>query len=446
MTPGEAALVARQARRESVAPTGSVQVGPFAPVLVEGPGTLPRPPGVLRQFWAQHPRIADASVTALVIGIEVVGLIAQAHVDNRRNEHVGLIVGGLTICAVGLMLRRVRPWLGFALTALVVVPLGTSPTAFGPLTLAVTLFALAAVVSPKVSWLCCAGVVLAIEGALLMKYMLLLTTPTAAASPLTRLASTHTEMIPLTLTLLVATLMGISSGNRKRYIAALVEHASQLARERDQQAQLAAAAERSRIAREIHDIVAHSLSVMVRLADGAETVITSDPKSAQAVLEQIGKTGRSSLAEMRRVLGVLQDDVAADLDPSPDVTDLPVLIGTYRRAGLPITYRINGEPPTSAGVQLAVFRAVQEMLTNALRHAVSPHAVDVDIDFRGGVTLTVTNDSTAPPAPAGTTTPGRGLIGMRERAALYGGTVTSGPAPGSGWSVQMTLPEAGRDS
>ncbi len=427
---------------------GNRAAGPPAPTRADAARAaadqLPRPPGLLRQFWSQHPQLADVSVAGLATGLEVLAVLVREHVGATTGPLL-LSLAGVTVCAVGLLLRRRHPWLGFGLVALVTVPLGTSPTQVGGLALAVSLFTIAAYVSPKAGWTSCLASVAATEVALLIKYALLITPPVPTGSPFTRLASTHAEMIPLTLTLLVATLLGVNAGNHKRYIAALVAHAAQLARERDQQAQLAAAAERSRIAREIHDIVAHSLSVMVRLADGAEAVLVSDPDRAQAVLEQIGKTGRSSLGEMRRVLGVLRDSDASgsELDPSPEVGDLAVLIGVYRKAGLPISWRIRGDEPTSAGVQLAVFRSVQEMLTNTLRHAVSPHDVDLDIDFRSGVTLTVVNDSAVPP----TVDPGagRGLIGIRERAALYGGTVECGPSGGNGWRVRVTLPEADRD-
>lgn len=426
-----------------VAGPGPLPIDPLAGVS-SGAGSIPQPVG-LRPSWNLPPWLADRLVAALVIGIQIVSVLVREHMGISTGP-VALVVVGLVSSAVGLLLRRRHPWLGFVIVALGNVPLATEPTQIGVLAMAVALYALAAYESPRAGWIGCAVSVVAIEVALLIKFALQLTPP-RPGSPLAQLASTHGEMIPLTLTLVVATLLGVNAGHRKRYIAALLEHAAQLARERDQQARLATAAERSRIAREIHDIVAHSLSVMVRLADGAETVLVSDPASARRVLDQIGTTGRSSLNEMRRVLGVLQDgEEPVELDPPPAVDDLVALIDVYRQAGLPVTYRLTGDPPTSAGVQLAVFRAVQEMLTNALRHAVSPQRVELDIDFSAGVTLTATNDDATATQLSVPSCPGRGLIGMRERAALYGGTVTSGPNGDSGWRVQMTLPDAGRDA
>ena len=433
MSRAEAFVARPEARPAGATSPSSVSAGP-----------QPYPPG-LRQVWALHPQFADRVVAALVIGLEIVSVAVRKHVGLDTGP-LALVVTGLVLSAAGLLLRRQHPRIGFVIVAVGSVPLATEPTGVGVLALAVALFALAAYESPRAGWIGCAALVVAIEVVLLIKFALQLTPP-RTGSQLAQLASTHGEMIPLTLTLLVATLLGVNAGHRKRYIAALLEHAAQLARERDQQARLATAAERSRIAREIHDIVAHSLSVMVRLADGAETVLVSDPASARRVLDQIGTTGRSSLTEMRRVLGVLQDgEEPVELDPPPAVHDLVALIDVYRQAGLPVTYRLTGDPPASAGVQLAVFRAVQEMLTNALRHAVSPQRVELDIDFSAGVTLTATNDDAVAPRPPAPSCPGRGLIGMRERAALYGGIVTSGPNGDSGWRVQMTLPDAGRDT
>ena len=244
---------------------------------------------------------------------------------------------------------------------------------------------------------------------------------------------------------LFAVLIGINIGNRKRYIGALVDRAGQLARERDQQAQLAAASERSRIAREMHDIVAHSLSVMIRLADGAEAMVEKDPEASLAAIRNVGSTGRASLAEMRRLLGVLRDEEneLAERTPQPTLEELPQLVESYRAAGLPAVLTVTGMPPTGQGAQVTIYRAVQEALTNALRYAREPRRVDVQLECAdGAVTVTVIDDGAPGETPESEGT-GRGLIGMAERAALFGGTVTSGRLRGGGWRVQMTMPETG---
>jgi signal transduction histidine kinase len=221
--------------------------------------------------------------------------------------------------------------------------------------------------------------------------------------------------------------------------------AQQLARERDQQAQLATAAERARIAREMHDVVAHGLSVMVRLSDGANAVAEQDPDAARRAVSQIGEVGRDALRDMRRLLGVLRDEDAPEetphLTPQPTLADLAHLVETYRSAGLPVAIRLTGTPPADDGVQLLVYRSVQEALTNALRYAKESGRVLVQLDFTAGAEIVVTDDGFLP-GPQTSVGSGRGLIGLRERAALYGGTVEAGPlgSDGSGWRLRVTLP------
>jgi signal transduction histidine kinase len=251
--------------------------------------------------------------------------------------------------------------------------------------------------------------------------------------------------------LLLATLIGTNIGNRRRYLGALLDRAAQLVRERDQQATIAAAAERSRIAREMHDVVAHSLSIVVSLADGAAAIAPRDPLRAQTAMLTVGETGRQALAEMRRLLGVLgsADDTSAPLAPQPGLAELDYLIDQFRHAALPVSYTTTGTQPTDDGVQLAIYRIVQESLTNALRYAASATAVTVDLNYEDDhVSLRVADDAasslsgtadteSAEGTPART---GRGIIGIEERAALFGGTATAGPRPGGGWQVLATIP------
>jgi signal transduction histidine kinase len=236
--------------------------------------------------------------------------------------------------------------------------------------------------------------------------------------------------------LIVAVLIGVNIGNRKRYLEALIDRAAQLARERDQQAQLATAAERARIAREMHDIVSHSLTVMVTLAEGSAAQVPSDPQRAEEVMRQVAETGRHALTDMRRMLGVLNEgDETAELAPQPSADDLATLIERFRAAGLPITFSVSGVAPSDPGMQLTVFRVVQESLTNVLRHARDATIVGVAIDYSPGtVTVGVYDDGTG--RGAETQGAGRGLVGMRERVSLYGGGLESGPRPSGGWSVR----------
>ncbi|MFC7898408.1 sensor histidine kinase [Streptomyces sp. NPDC057381] len=245
----------------------------------------------------------------------------------------------------------------------------------------------------------------------------------------------------------VATLIGVTVRTRRNYTAALEDRAQRLEVERDQQAQLAAAAERARIAREMHDIIGHNLSVITGLADGGRYAATKSPERAAQALDAIGNTSRQAMGELRRLLDVLRDDEQsrqepAELAPQPSLTDLAPLIDGVRRAGLPVRTTVHGRPDLPAGRQLAVYRVIQEALTNTLKHAGPDATADIDLSYGdgGAVTLTITDTGRAAPAA---TTDGRGLPGMRERTALYGGTLEAGPRPRpeQGWRVHLHLPE-----
>ncbi|MFZ4278325.1 histidine kinase [Streptomyces arboris] len=251
-------------------------------------------------------------------------------------------------------------------------------------------------------------------------------------------------------------LLGIAVRTRRDYTEALVERAHRLGHERDQQARLAAAAERTRIAREMHDIIGHNLSVITGLADGGAYAAAKNPERAAQALDAIGTTSRQALSELRRLLGVLRDDHPdADRAPQPTLDDLAPLIERVRRAGLPVHLETHGEPsrptPLTPGRQLTVYRVVQESLTNTLKHASPP----TDAPLTATVTLTYTpthleahitdtgtgtgtaTDAQDTPAP----TPAQGIMGMRERAALYNGTLEAGPLPAhGGWHIRLRLP------
>ncbi|GAA1614575.1 sensor histidine kinase [Actinoplanes couchii] len=229
-----------------------------------------------------------------------------------------------------------------------------------------------------------------------------------------------------------AVLIGANVAIRRRYVQALVDRAAQLAREKEQEGQLAAARERARIAHDLHDIVAHNLTIMVRLADGATAVADSDPQRSRRAVERAADLGREAMKDMRRLLGVLHDG-------SPDSGgDLESMVATFRIAGLPVTLRRRGLDPVSPGLQRVIFRIVQEGLTNALRYAEHPSEVLVDLDYTGPILIVITDDGRGT-TPAPSVGSEQGLNAMRERAALYGGTVEAGRRP-VGWSVRVTLP------
>ncbi|MFJ5264704.1 sensor histidine kinase [Streptomyces sp. NPDC088387] len=224
------------------------------------------------------------------------------------------------------------------------------------------------------------------------------------------------------------------------YIRALQERALRLEIERDQRARLAAAAERSRVAREMHDILGHTLAVIVGLANGAAGLTTSKPERGAQTLRIIADSGRGALAELRRLLAVIGDDDKATaedtpLAPQPGFDDLRPLVERVRAAGPSVDLHTKGHltdlPPS---LQLTVYRVVQEALTNTLKHAAPRTSVDITLtsdDTAVDLTIQDTGPSLARPGNAD----GRGLVGMRERAALYGGQVTAGPNGHGGWTV-----------
>ncbi|MFD5461873.1 histidine kinase [Kitasatospora sp. NPDC127059] len=241
-----------------------------------------------------------------------------------------------------------------------------------------------------------------------------------------------------------AVALGIAVRVRRAQLAGLRERAARLEIERDQRSRLATATERTRVAREMHDIIGHNLSVIVTLADGGAYAAQASPERGREALQLIGETSRQALGELRRMLGVLRDqaDQEAEFNPQPGIADLDGLCARIRAAGPQVVYTVGGDPDRlDRGVQLMAYRIVQEALTNTLKHA-GP-------DTRAHVTLTaeatrlrVRVQDSGPPGGARPVRPdgeGHGLAGMRERAALYAGTVTAGPGPGAGWTVEAVL-------
>ncbi|CAN5745980.1 sensor histidine kinase [soil metagenome] len=236
-----------------------------------------------------------------------------------------------------------------------------------------------------------------------------------------------------------AWVLGRAARRRDERNQMLTELSLQLERERDQQGQLAAAEERTRIARELHDVIAHGVGIMVVQAEAAHEVLASSPEQAQRALEQIHVTGRQALGELRHLFGVLRhntDDSQAG--PQPSLADLPALVETLNEAGLAVTLAEQGEPRRlSAGFELSIYRIVQEALTNVRKHAQASQAT-VAIHYQEDqIEVEVTDNGTEEAAKS--SMEGHGLIGMRERVASYGGTFRAGPVSG-GYSVRAVLP------
>ncbi|GII86575.1 two-component sensor histidine kinase [Sphaerisporangium siamense] len=238
-----------------------------------------------------------------------------------------------------------------------------------------------------------------------------------------------------------AAVIGTNMRTRRVYVAGLE-------RDRDRRARLAVAEDRARMARDMHDIVTHNLSVMVALADSARYVRDSSPDKAATAMEQISATGRQALADMRRCLGVLRpDEPDAERHPMPGIAQLTALADQLRAAGLPTRVRLDGDADgIPATAQLTVYRLAQEALTNALKHTTPGTRAEVSLRMSPeGVTLEITDDGRPAPAPGHAPRhrpgdgPGHGIPGMRERVAAFGGTLRAGPLPGGGWRVVARL-------
>ena len=396
----------------------------------------------------RYPLLGDAAVVALLLwqsGAHVSGIHGGRHV---------LALALIPAVLLPLMWRRRAPFAVFGvIAALALTQLFVSPELTDDAALLVAFYTIAAY-QPTRRVL--AAAVILEAGAVL-----------AGARQGT--TAGHAFWIWAVTTFLVAAtgFVGAYVRTRRAYLASLVDRAQRLEREQERDAQLAAAAERSRIAREMHDVVAHNIAVMIALADGAVYTATDRPGQAVSLMGQVSATGRAALAEMRRLLGVLRDPstgavspgavsagsalpgraagaVSADgADPPPGLDDVDDLLTAVRTAGLPASLTVTGETfPVPAGMQLALYRMTQEALTNTLKYATGAASVQVHLTYLpGSVGLEVTDDGRPRAETAGLAGQpgGHGITGMRERAAGFGGEVFAGPRPGGGWRVHTVL-------
>ena len=469
--------------------------------LSQDPGHLPvtfteldaRRLGRVRRFFARRPVASDV----LVCLFFAVGALADAGPVPVEGDG-GLLAGprsvmslALTVLALlALVVRRRWPvhvamTLGLLCVAHVAVAghVGALDVGF-----ALGLYVVVATRPQRIGWLLLGG-----SGALVLAALLawggVSTPPTPAGGVTVTDAqgqviqpspedSVATDTPSFLLAGLLAIAVGANVRGRRLHTRALVDRHQQLVDAGEQQAKLAAAAEQARIAREMHDVVAHGLTVMIALSDGARAAVRRSPDDAEAALDLLSEAGRSALGDMRRMLGVLRG-ADVPLEPQPGSQDLESLVQQFRAAGLTVHLTTAGPPlPADAGLALTVYRVVQESLTNALRHAGAGTRVDVLVRHGSGrVGIEVVDDGggarpvqvadaepevgrlgrigerlgerrgdpldartdaqPAVPGPAVVRT-GRGLVGMRERAAVYRGTVGVGPHRG-GWRVHVEL-------
>ncbi|MER6602258.1 two-component sensor histidine kinase [Streptomyces sp. CS149] len=253
----------------------------------------------------------------------------------------------------------------------------------------------------------------------------------------------------MTVPFVLAWVLGDSLRTRRAYFDQLEERAARLEREREAQSKVAVAAERARIARELHDVVAHNVSVMVVQADGAAYVMDTAPDQAKQALETISGTGRQALAEMRRLLGVLRTGDAPESGeyvPQPDVEQIEDLVAQVRQTGLEVDFKVEGTPrPLPSGVELTAYRVVQEALTNTRKHGGPDAGASVRlVYFDDGLGLLIEDDGRGAAhelyEDGGADGAGHGMIGMRERVGMVGGTLDAGPRPGGGFRISALLP------
>ena len=228
---------------------------------------------------------------------------------------------------------------------------------------------------------------------------------------------------------------------REQGVAAALEHARRLEADQEEAARRAVDEERQRISRELHDVIAHSVSVMTVQAGAVRRLLLPEQERERAALEAVEETGRQALTEMRRLVGMLRErepEHTAELAPQPGLQTLELLLGTVREAGLPVDLQVEGEARELApGVDLSAYRIVQEALTNALKHAGPAHAWVTLRWSTHELELEIANDGETSPNGQGS---GHGLAGLHERVAIYGGEFVSGPRPGGGYLVRARLP------
>ncbi|WP_190132076.1 sensor histidine kinase [Streptomyces mashuensis] len=390
----------------------------------------------LYDFLRRHPTGVDAFWAFLLLALSLLTIADGAGTGSAA----GKTVVALAQCTVIALRRRMpeRMLLLSAGTGLVQLAAGIGPN-LADFAMLVIIYTVA---SSGARW----SSRFALVGGLLAPWLAAARWPTPGESLSKGMLGTAFVTVPFVL----AWVLGDSVRTRRAYWAQLEERAARLEKEREQQAQIAVTAERARIARELHDVVAHNVSVMVVQADGAAYVMDASPEQARQALQTISSTGRQALAEMRRLLGVLRTDDSAEgggeYVPQPDVEQIGDLVEQVRGAGLPVDFKIEGAPrPLPSGVELTAYRIVQEALTNTRKHGGPDVGASVRLTyFDDGLGLLVEDDGRGAGqelyASGGADGRGHGLIGMRERVGMIGGTLDAGPRPGGGFRISVLLP------
>jgi signal transduction histidine kinase len=389
--------------------------------------------GVAAALRRLDPRLVDGSLGLLLAVVSLVAYLPM--VDSSRRAPDGWAIALILLMTLPIAYRRIAP-------DFVIVTTGTATVTYYALgypdTLAsigtlIALYSVAAHGNRKIAVEALIGTAIGLSISVLM-----------------------TDLGDLTLQVLVsnyivfgtAWVIGDNIRTRRAYTLELEARAERLERERETQSREAIIDERRRIAREMHDVVAHSVSVMVVQAGAARRILDSKPSQARDALASIETTGRQALAEMRRLTGVLRREEDVDKTPQPGLGYLEKLIEQTREAGLPVEVTVKGNPyELPQGADLSAFRIVQEALTNSLKHAGPSHATVCITYSSSKIELRVTDDGHgAAHRLSNGSDGGHGLVGMRERVAMFGGELKTGPLPGGGYEVRATLPLETSDS
>ncbi|MDJ0312102.1 sensor histidine kinase [Arthrobacter sp. H35-D1] len=386
--------------------------------------------GAVRTYFYNHPRIMDAVVVLSYLLVSSSSLVNAAWSVANLGVHFVLVLAIATV----LMFRRDRP-----LAVLVIVSISELMNILlvpGSGNIGVGIWF--ALYSAAVRYRPIVSVPLAVASSLPLALFTFFFYQFPSEYVLSDGPTANQTKIISAIMMLLANIIAAGIGASVRSAR---QHDSELRQWAIRNAQLASVAERNRIAREMHDVVAHSLTVMVALSDGAAVVVKRDPAKAAEVLSQLSQTGRTALSDMRRVLGVLRAEGGTRRTPQPHESDMGALIEGFRQAGMSLTFAQSGPPmPQDPALALTVYRIVQESLTNVLRHGTAVSRVQVEIENdldRDKLSVRINDDGHGSVnASMGS---GNGIAGMRERAGIYAGTVDAGPAAQGGWRVVAVL-------
>lgn len=388
----------------------------------------------LRDWFRTHPRVTDALIALLLTAFTIAGGVLNAIGSNDSPETPPWAIPVVAVLAIATYWRRTRTIAVFvAVTVVSAVLAAAGANDAINLPGLVMLYTVASRRSRRAAtyaWLA----TLAVAGLLVMRSTDIID---------------YGAYIAIGALVTVPYAIGIAVGNRRQLLAALRDRAERAETEVDARTRVATLEERARISRELHDVLAHGLTVMIAQSEGAASVAPNDPARAAEAMRTVASTGRQSLNELRRLVAAERVDVVdagPDLAPVPGLDDIDGLVDRVRTAGLPVRLTRSGDPahvPDDVG--RAAYRLVQESLTNVLKHGGSGAQAEVVLEVGDVLVVRVADHGGARPERARDAGAGSGLVGMRERVAMIGGELEAGPSFDAGWQVRATLPLTAKD-